>query len=298
MRRLKLMLAIAFVVLTASTGVFARVRVVASTSDLASIAEMIGGDLVAAESIVTGKKDPHFVEILPSYMIKVARADVYLKVGGDLDYWADRIIDGSHNAKLLIVDCSHNIDFLEKPTTRIDASLGDVHRQGNPHYWLDPENGAVIAETITDALLKVDAEHGAAYRAGLERFRAELGAKMDEWRRSAEALRGTEIVTYHNSWPYFARAFGVNVVGFVEPKPGIEPTPSHTAQIISLVKSRGIRIIGKEPYFSPRTPASIARQTGARVVELPPSVGGSTEAADYFRLFDDLLSRLTEAKGK
>jgi ABC-type Zn uptake system ZnuABC Zn-binding protein ZnuA len=298
MKQRALITALVAFALIAPSGALAKVRIVASTSDLASIAGIIGGDLVEADAIVTGKKDPHFVEILPSYMVKVARADIYLKVGGDLDYWADRIIDGSQNAKLVIVDCSRNIDFLEKPTTKIDASMGDIHRQGNPHYWLDPANGAIVAETITAALTRTDPDNAVAYESGLEAFRARLETKMEEWRRIAEPLRGTEIITYHNSWPYFTRAFGIGVVGFVEPQPGIEPTPSHTAQLISMIRSRNIKIIGKEPYFNSRTPESIARQSGALVVELPPSVGGAADATDYFSLFDALLSRLVESKGR
>jgi ABC-type Zn uptake system ZnuABC Zn-binding protein ZnuA len=285
------------VILTAA-GVPAKVRLVASTSDLSSIAELIGGDLVEADHIVSGKKDPHFVEILPSYMVKVSRADIYLKVGGDLDYWADRIIDGSQNGKILIVDCSQDIDFLEKPTVKIDASMGDIHRQGNPHYWLDPNNGAIIAGTVTGALVRADPENAAVYESGLAAFRARLQEKIEEWRRIAEPLHGLQLITYHNSWPYFSRAFGVTVAGYVEPKPGIEPTPSHTAQLISMIRSRNIKIIGKEPYFSSRTPDAIARQSGAVVVDLPPSVGGSKEATDYFRLFDVLLGRLAEIHGR
>jgi len=285
------------VLFAAPAGALAKVKVVASTSDLESIAEFIGGDLVEAEAIVNGKKDPHFVEVLPSYMVKVGRADVYLKVGGDLDYWADRIIDGSQNAGLLIVDCSRNVEFLEKPTTKIDASMGDIHRQGNPHYWLDPANGAIIAETIAASLSRVDPENGAAYEKGLAAFRSTLESKREEWRKIAEPIRGMEIITYHNSWPYFAHAFGIEIVGFVEPQPGIEPTPSHTAQLISMIRARKIKIIGKEPYFSPRTPESIARQTSASVVELPPSVGGAEDAKDYFALFDALLGRLLDSLG-
>jgi ABC-type Zn uptake system ZnuABC Zn-binding protein ZnuA len=297
MKPKSLIIALTAVLFAAPAGALAKVKVVASTSDLASIAEFIGGDLVEAEAVVNGKKDPHFVEVLPSYMVKVGRADVYLKVGGDLDYWADRIIDGSQNAGLLIVDCSSNVEFLEKPTTKIDASMGDIHRQGNPHYWLDPANGAIIAETIAASLSRVDPENGAAYERGLEKFRSRLEAKMEEWRRIAEPIRGMEIVTYHNSWPYFARAFGIEVVGFVEPQPGIEPTPSHTAQLISMIRSRNIKIIGKEPYFSSRTPDSIARQTGASVVVMPPSVLGADDATDYFALIDSLLLRLVQARG-
>jgi ABC-type Zn uptake system ZnuABC Zn-binding protein ZnuA len=295
MKRKILILALTILTLNAATGAEAKIRVVASTSDLASIAEMIAGDHAECEAIVTGKKDPHFVEVLPSYMVKVARADIYLQVGGDLDYWANQIIDGSQNGKLVIVDCSKNIEFMERPSTRVNASMGDIHRQGNPHYWLDPENGKIIALTITEALKQVDPTNAADYDAGLQRFTTEVDRRMEEWRRSANALHGLEIITYHNSWPYFCRAFGIRVVGFVEPKPGIEPTPSHTAKLISMCQTGNIRIIGKEPYFSDRTPKSIARQTDAKVVDLPPSVGGAKGASDYLSLFDTLLLILTQA---
>jgi ABC-type Zn uptake system ZnuABC Zn-binding protein ZnuA len=243
-----------------------RVKIVASTTDLASIAKIVGGDLVDVTSIAKGKSDPHYVEVLPSYMIKVKRADVYLKVGLDLDRWAQKIIDGSRNDAVVVVDCSARIQPLNVPTQKVDASMGDVHPQGNPHYWLDPANGLIVAEMIVEALITVDG-----------------------------ALRGLEIVTYHDSWPYFSNAFGLEVVGFVQPKPGIEPTPSHTAEIVDLVKARGVRVIGIEPYFSRRAPETIARASQARVVGLPPSVGGAEGADDYFSLFDTLISTLTAA---
>jgi ABC-type Zn uptake system ZnuABC Zn-binding protein ZnuA len=293
--RLARITTIALVWISAASLSQAKVRIVASTTDLASIAEMIGGDNVKVESICRGPADPHFVQLLPSYMIKVGRADIYLQVGMDLDYWANQIIDGSQNAKLVIVDCSQNIDPMEVPRTRVDASMGDVHIQGNPHYWLAPNNGIPIAQVITEALQQVDPKNASAYAAGLESFQSALQAKMEEWEAAADLLAGKEIVTYHNSWPYFARYFGVKVVDFVEPKPGIEPTPSHTAQLITLMNSRGIKIIGKEPYFSDRAPKSIARQTNAQVVDLPTSVGGVKEASDYFALFDTLVDTLTKA---
>lgn len=276
----------------------AKVRVVASTTDLASIAGIVGGDLVDVSSIARGKSDPHYVEVLPSYMIKVKRADVYLKVGLDLDRWADQIIDGSRNSDLVIVDCSKNITPLNVPTRKVDASMGDVHPSGNPHYWLDPDNGAIVAEMVADALIAVDAENASGYREGLERFRGRLAQKKAQWEQSAGVLAGLEIVTYHDTWPYFSRAFGVEVAGFVEPKPGIEPTPSHTAAIVELVRGRDIHIIGVEPYFSHRTPELIARETGARVVDLPPSVGGVDGADNYFGLFDTIIAALEGAAGE
>jgi ABC-type Zn uptake system ZnuABC Zn-binding protein ZnuA len=272
-----------------------RVKIVASTTDLASIAKIVGGDLVDVTSIAKGKSDPHYVEVLPSYMIKVKRADVYLKVGLDLDRWAQKIIDGSRNDAVVVVDCSARIQPLNVPTQKVDASMGDVHPQGNPHYWLDPANGLIVAEMIVEALITVDGDNSSHYESGLASFRSKLDAKRSEWGQTAVALRGLEIVTYHDSWPYFSNAFGLEVVGFVQPKPGIEPTPSHTAKIVDLVKARGVRVIGIEPYFSRRAPETIARASQARVVGLPPSVGGAEGADDYFSLFDTLISTLTAA---
>jgi ABC-type Zn uptake system ZnuABC Zn-binding protein ZnuA len=281
-----------FVVTAPILAANAEIKVVASTTDLASIAQFVGGDMVKVESIAIGTADPHYVEVLPSYMMKVAKADIYLKVGMDLDRWADEIIDGSRNGKLVVVDCSSRIDPIERPTTKIDASMGDVHPQGNPHYWLNPANGLKVAELVTDALAEVDGGNFMYYAQRLEEFQKALERKETEWMAKAADLEGLEIITYHNSWPYFSSAFGVRVVGFVEPKPGIEPTPSHTAKLIELVKAKHVKIIGVEPYFSRRAPDTIARFTDAKVVTLPPSVGGAESANDYFGLFDTILEIL------
>lgn len=276
----------------------AKVKIVASLSDLASIAEFIGGDKVEVQSICKGTSNPHFVEVLPSYMMKVSKARLYLQVGLGLDFWANPIIDGSRNGKLVVVDCSKGIEVLEKPTTRVDASMGDVHPEGNPHYWLDPANGLVIAQNIVSGLIKVDPDNVSFYESQLLQFEQKLNQKQKEWSEKAQSLKGLKMVTYHESWPYFASRFGIDVVGFVEPKPGIEPTPSHTAELIEQIKSQKIKIIGKEPYFSDRTPKAISRATGALIVELPPSVGGASEVRDYFALFDYLIDILLKASRK
>jgi zinc/manganese transport system substrate-binding protein len=276
----------------------AKVKIVASLSDLASIAEFIGGDKVEVQSICNGTSNPHFVEVLPSYMMKVSKAQLYLKVGLGLDFWANPIIDGSRNGRLEVIDCSKGIEVLEKPTTKVDASMGDVHPEGNPHYWLDPANGLVIAQNIVSGLIKIDPDNASFYESQLLQFEQKLNQKQKEWSEKAQSLKGLKMVTYHESWPYFASRFGIDVVGFVEPKPGIEPTPSHTAELIEQMKSQNIKIIGKEPYFSDRTPKAISRATGALIVELPPSVGGTPEAKDYFVLFDYLLDVLLNASRK
>jgi ABC-type Zn uptake system ZnuABC Zn-binding protein ZnuA len=278
---------------TVSAG--AKINVVTSTSDLRSIAEYLGGEHVAVKAINSGKDNPHFVEVLPNYMVLVTKADLYLKIGLGLDFWAQPIIDGSRNGRLAIVDCSEGVDVLEKPTGKVDASMGDVHPQGNPHYWLNPANGLIIAKNIARGLVQVDPGNANDYEAALKRFESELQSRIESWQKKADALKGMEIVTYHNSWPYFCQAFGIKVAGFVEPKPGIEPTASHIAELITIMKTRGVKIIGKEPYFSDKAPKVIAASTRARIVDLPPSVGGAQGTDNYFSLFDTLLSVLIAA---
>ncbi len=272
----------------------AKLRVVTSTTDLAAIAREVGGDLVEAESIARGDQDPHFVELLPSHMMRVRKADVYVKVGMDLDYWAQAILDGSRNAEIEVVDCSLELppDRRLNVPTRVDASMGDVHEHGNPHYWLDPENGKGIAAAIAKGLAKADPENAGRYEANRKAFASRLDEKKIEWARKAEPLRGMKIVTYHDSWPYFSRAFGIEVVTWLEPKPGVKPSPGHVREVIDVVRKRKAAAVAREPYFESRTPEMVARETGVPSVVLLPSVGGAPGVLDYFSLFDHNLSVL------
>lgn len=291
----KILFTILIIILTVGS-VSAKRKVVTSSSDLAAIAKEIGGDLIEVKSIASGKKNLHYIEILPSYMLKVSKADIYLKIGLSHDYWADNIIDGARNNDLLIVDCSNGVDVLEKPTGKIDASMGDIHAEGNPHYWLNPDNGHVIAENIYEALIKSDPDNQSDYQDNYNSFNKKLDSAISVWQTQSATIPHREIVTYHNSWPYFARAFNLNIVGFIEPKPGIEPTASHSAELIKLIKQRKVTLIFKEPYFSARAPQSISEATGARVVTVPSSVGGVDGVKTYFDLFDKLLQLLKGAK--
>jgi ABC-type Zn uptake system ZnuABC Zn-binding protein ZnuA len=293
MKKIPLIILIALSLFAGSA--FAKINIVASSSDLASIARSIGGDKISVAYIVDGRSDPHFVEVLPNYMVMVSRADLYLKIGLGLDFWAQPIIDGSRNGKIKVVDCSVGVDVLGKPSGQVNASMGDVHPEGNPHYQLDPANGLIMAYNIEAGLVETDPANSSYYEAGLKKFEDQLQAKIAEWRKAAEPLNGISIVTYHDSWPYFCRAFGLKVVGFIEPKPGIEPTASHTAEVIDQIKSLGVKIIGKEPYFSDRAPNVISSATAAKVVNLPPSVGGADGIDDYFALFEALIARLNNA---
>jgi ABC-type Zn uptake system ZnuABC Zn-binding protein ZnuA len=273
----------------------ARVRVVASTTDLGSIASEVGGEQVDVASICRPNADPHRVEVLPSYMVRVSRAQVYLKVGLGLDPWADAIIDGSHNGDLMIVDCSRGVSVLEVPTGKVDASMGDVHPNGNPHYWLDPRNGAVVARTVAEALAREDPAHAADYAARAERLAQELDDLLARGRGVVAALPGPDVITYHRSWSYFADAFGLSVVATIEPIPGIPPTGKHLQELVDVIKERRVLIVLEEPYFSEDAGEFLTRQAGVRVAQVSAACD-DISSGSYLAHFEKLLSILT-AKG-
>jgi zinc/manganese transport system substrate-binding protein len=269
----------------------AKMRVAASITDLASIAASVGGDEVDVFSIAKATADPHHVEVLPSYMVKVSRAKLYLKVGLGLDQWADGIIDGSRNDKLMIVDCSKDIDVLEKPTTKVTALQGDVHPNGNPHYWLDPRNGAIVARTIADALAAADPSHAADYQARAETFAKEAEVTWTRGSATAQAMPVKKIVTYHRSWVYFGNAFGIEIAGEAEPVPGIPPTAKHLAEVVSIIKSQSVPVFVQEPYFSDDAGKFLARETGIRVIVESPSCD-SADAGSYLAHINGLIGAI------
>lgn len=278
-------------VLWPASGAVAKTRVVASLNDLASIAARVGGDEVEVLSIARATADPHRVEVLPSYMVRVSKASLYLKVGLGLDQWADQIIDGSRNARLVVLDCSKNVAVLEKPTGKVDASMGDVHPNGNPHYWLDPTNGATVARDIAEALGRIDPAHADEFAARAKEFSTEVDAAMERGRRLAESLPSRRIITYHRSWPYFASAFGLELVATVEPVPGIPPTGRHLQDLVEIIRGQRVIAVIREPYFSAEAGDFLARETQVRVVRFSPSSEG-TNAGDYLAHFDEILAAI------
>lgn len=267
------------------------VKVGASLPDLGSIAAAVGGNKVEVFAIARGNANPHFVEVLPSYMMKVARCNLYLKAGLGLDQWADQIIDGSRNNRLTVVDCSANINVRGVPAGRVDASLGDVHPQGNPHYWLDPDNGVVIAATVRDALTKADPDNAAYYASQYQAFAQEARQRIAAWKSRMVPQAGTKIITYHSSWLYFSAAFGLDIAGMVEPLPGIPPTAKHLSRLVGIIKKEHASFLLQEPYFSDDGPAFLARESGIRVLKLAPSCSGVGPGA-YFAHFDDIVERM------
>jgi zinc/manganese transport system substrate-binding protein len=267
-------------------------KVAASIPDLASIANYIGGDQVEAFSIAKANGNPHFVEVLPSYMIQVSRAAIYLKVGLGLDGWADAIIEGSRNDRVKNIDCSKNISVLEKPTGKVDASLGDVHPQGNPHYWLDPANGAVIASNIAEGFIEADPSHAALYQGRLEQFKAENSKRIVGWKNQLSGLSGKSILTYHSSWIYFANAFNLKIVEHVEPFPGIPPSGQHLKALVDKIKSEKITLLLQEPYFPDDAPKFLSRATGIIAYRFTPSCDGVSGDA-YWKHFADIVTTLS-----
>ena len=279
-----------------------KINIVTTTEDLASITSEIGGDLVSVESLSRGYQDPHFVDAKPSYLVKLRKADLFVEVGRDLEVgWVPGLLNSARNAKILpggtgFVDASRNIQVLELGGP-VGREQGDVHPLGNPHYWLDPENGLIMAATIRDGLSRVSPAGAATFASRYADFERRLRAKEGEWKQRAKGvgLTGTRVVTYHRSWPYFARAFGFEVLDFVEPKPGVPPTPKHIQDLTAEMKAQGVKLLIVEPYFDPKLPQEIARTTGAALVILPPSVGAAKEATSYLGLFDVQFAMIEKA---
>ena len=275
-----------------------KLNVITTTEDLASIAREVAGDRASIESLARGYQDPHYVEPKPSFILKLQKADVLVGVGRELELgWLPPLIQQSRNGRIQpgadgYLDASLHAEILEVPQGQITRAMGDVHPLGNPHYWLDPENGKRIAKDEAEKFAQLRPNDRAYFEQRLADFTTRLDAAQKRWLGMMAPYRGTKVVTYHRSFPNFARRFGLDNMGYVEPRPGIPPTPQHTLDLINEMKRQNVKLILVEPYFDLKTPNSIARATGGLVLVMPPSVGGVKDVTDYFKLFDydiDLL---------
>jgi ABC-type Zn uptake system ZnuABC Zn-binding protein ZnuA len=285
----------AVLLLTAAAGITqaaSKLNVMTATQDLASLAREVGGDLINADSIAMGYQDPHFVEPKPSFLLKLQKADLLVVVGLQLEIgWLPPLITQSRNAKIQVgapgyLDMSQSCQILEIPTGQVTRAMGDVHPLGNPHYWLDPDNGRRIAKALAAKFSEMQPANAAAFAQHYADFDKRLAAAEKGWEAKMAPYRGRKVVTYHRSWPNFCDHFGLVVVDYVEPKPGIPPSPVHTLEVINTMKREGIKLILVEPYFDLRAPNKIAQDVGGQVAVLLPSVGGVKQVTDYFQLFD------------
>jgi len=281
-----------------------KLNVVTATQDLAALATEVGGDHIAVDSIARGYQDPHFVEPKPSFLLKLQKADLLAVVGLQLEIgWLPPLITQSGNSKIQVgnpgyLDMSQFAKILEIPTTQVTRAEGDVHPLGNPHYWLDPENGRRIAKALRDKFSEMQPSDAGYFNQRYEDFGKRLTDAEKRWDAAMAPYRGRKVITYHRSWPNFCERFGLQVVDYVEPKPGIPPTPAHTLEVINTMKRDNIKLILVEPYFDLRTPNSIAQATGGTVAVLLPSVGGVKEVTNYFQLFDYDINLLVSSFAK
>ena len=288
-----------FLMLLAPAIASAQLKVVATTEDLGSLASEIGGDKVSVTSLAKGYQDPHFVDPKPSFILAVSRADLLIVVGRELEIgWLTPLLTSSRNSKIQpgnkgYLDASMTVQILEIPTGQITRAMGDVHPPGNPHYWLDPGNGRRMAQAIRDKLSELSPNDKALFAQRYADFDRRLADAEKRWETAMAPYKGTKVVTYHRSWPNFIERFGLDVIGYVEPKPGIPPSPSHTIDLIAEMKRQNVKLILVEPYFDLKTPESIARGVGGKVLVLTPSVGGVKEAGNYIALFDYNVNLLT-----
>jgi ABC-type Zn uptake system ZnuABC Zn-binding protein ZnuA len=282
----------------------AQLRVVTTTEDLAALAREVGGDHVSVTPLARGYQDPHFVEPKPSFILAVNRADLLIAVGRELEIaWLPTLISSARNARVQpgapgFLDASQNVRILDIPVGQVTRAMGDVHSQGNPHYWLDPNNGRRIAQAIRDRLSQLRPAEAAHFGARYDAFDKRLAAAEAQWDVAMAPHAGAKVVTYHRSWPNLMERWKLNVIGYVEPRPGIPPSPSHTLQLISEMKAQQVKLIIVEPYFDKKTPQAIAAQVGGVVVDLAPSVGADPRITDYIGLFDHNIAVLSAALRK
>jgi zinc/manganese transport system substrate-binding protein len=279
----------------------AKLNVVATTPDLGSIAQVIGGDKIELTTMARPTEDPHFVDARPSFIVRLNKADALIHGGAELETgWLPRLLQQARNAKIVSaakgdVRCCDGVQMLEVPAV-LDRSRGDIHASGNPHYLVDPENAKIVAHHIADSFGELDPSNAAFYQGNSKRFVDALDAKLVEWKATLAPFKGQHVVAYHNSWVYFAHRFDLKVDIFLEPKPGIPPSPAHLASVITRIKEQGARVIIVDPYLNQKTAETVGRRTGAKVLEFAQFPGGvkGTEAG-YIALMDYLVNSLAKA---
>jgi len=340
--KLKIILTIVAIVTAALVSVeaAAKINVVTTFSDFASIAKEIGGDKIDVDYLSQGDQDPHFVAPKPSLALKLRNADLFILTGMDLELWASTLLDKARNKQIMdggigYVTVYTGLEILEKPTGALSRTAGDVHVSGNPHIHTSPTNWITISENIMIGLCKVDPDNTDFYKKNREAFVDKVyrrmygdelvdliggdqltellkagtlhvfldkeyqGAKLIDrlggWQKKAMPFRGSKVIAYHKNWTYFARDFGLDVVGFIEPKPGIPPTPKHVQYCVNLIEEHEVDVMLVASYFEKRKPTTIAQKTGIRALFLPLSVYAIPEVTDNFALVDYWIDSINNA---
>jgi ABC-type Zn uptake system ZnuABC Zn-binding protein ZnuA len=275
--------------------------VVTTSTDLQALVQIVGGERVQVESLAPPLHDPHALEVKTSQLSKIKRASLLVRIGLDHEPWLGRALRTLSDRRFVpggpnYLDASKGIQLLQSETPRLKANKGThVHGFGNTHYWLDPENSKPITAAILEALARLAPGERRNFEANRKRFLDQLDERLKIWSRATAPLKGTRVVTVHETWPYFARRFELVVVGVVEPTPGVPPSPSYLASLIQQMRASGVRLLIAEPYSNPSVVSQIAAQSRATAITLIPSVAGDPEAPDYLSLFDLNIKRLSSA---
>jgi zinc/manganese transport system substrate-binding protein len=287
---------------TIGSSASAQLRVVATTPDLASLAREIGGDRVNVVALAKPTEDPHYVDAKPSHIVTLNRADALIEGGAELELgWLPPLLENSRNSKISAgapgrIVASDGVKMLEVPTS-FDRSRGDVHSLGNPHFMIDPVTVRIIARNIASHFAQIDPNSAATYNGNLARFNTKLDAKYADWQRQLAPYRGARIVTYHKDFVYLAQRFGLTIVDELEPKPGIAPSPAHLAQVIGKMKSTNAKVIMVQPFQNRKTAETVARQTGAAVLDISQQPGAVPNTTTYFDMMDNLVRTLAAGLG-
>jgi ABC-type Zn uptake system ZnuABC Zn-binding protein ZnuA len=277
-----------------------KVRVVASTTDLKALTEAVGGDLVEVDALARGNQNPHDLEVRPSLMVKVRRADLLVMNGLELDQWVEVVIQGAGNPKVIPgapgrVDASEGILVLEVPKTRVDRSMGDIHPMGNPHYTIDPGMAPAVTANILNGLARVAPQSRAAFEKNREAFLAKLEQAQAGWMAAMAPVKGAKVIVDHNMWVYFLTRFGLVQAASIEERPGIPATPTHVAKVIQLIKDERIKAILTLPWGDSKLATRIGEEAGAKVVPMAPAPGAVKGTSGYIDTVDYNVKTLAQA---
>lgn len=278
----------------------AKLNVVTTLPDLGALAREIGGDKVDVTTMAKPTEDPHFVDARPSFVVQLRSADALIDGGAELEIgWLPPLLQNARNGKLDVgqpgrVQASQGVRLTNVPTN-VTRAAGDVHALGNPHFAIDPIIAKTIAQHIAQSFSAIDAPNAATYGGNYKKFEAAINAKLQEWGAAMLPFKGQHVVAYHDSWPYFAHRFGVEIDVFLEPKPGIPPSPAHLAEVIEQMKAQKIKAIIVEPFHDRKIAEKVASSSGAKVVDFAQYPGGLPGTDSYVKLIDKLVANLSGA---
>jgi zinc/manganese transport system substrate-binding protein len=272
-----------------------KISVVTTTTDLASLAEAVGGDRVSVVALVPGGFNADFYSPRPSDLFKIHQARLFIEIGLGLEEWARDLVNESNNSNLIKAQASYQIPLLDVPQGKVDYSFGDIHPYGNPHYQLDPEDGRIMAHNISNALSYADPADKPYFAQNFAAFDDRLTAAEQKWRAAMAPFAGDKFIPYHESWSYFARAFKLSIPTTVESKPGFVPSPARIEEVIEIAKRERVKLIVTEPYYDVSIAKLVAEQAAIPYLDLDISVGGTSQQSDYISMIDYIVSQFVEA---